>query len=302
LNLLSEDKIARFREAATTGDLPTLLREDYLDILLSAYGTVPQPLLGLCYQVTSDNPSETYRGLKHLQDIDSEIPEGSEYPEIIVGEKSTVTITNRKYGAIIAVTEEMIRYSKLAEMTRIGASAGEMLGRVVEKKIAAAIEDTSNTTASGSTLTLSRANLETVVNAFRIQTATAADGTTIKLGLTADTLLVPPSLEYDATRILNSTLIPGSANNDVNVMKGALNIMVAPYLTSTSLWYVLKSNWANGLVIQKVIGPPPELSQQEVKGNQQPDSTFRYDKISYKARMLFGVGVIDAKFCIRSTT
>jgi hypothetical protein len=297
----SEAKYSRFREAVTSNELPTLLRSDYKDILLSAYDGVEKPLLGLAYQVNSDNESETYRGLKPIQDLDDIVPQGQEYPELMLGEKTTVTITNRKYGGLIAVTDEMLRYNKLAEMNRLGAMLGDALGRQVEKKIAAAIETSGNYTAYGSTVTLTRANLEAVVTMYKKQTQTAADGTTIKGGYIPDTLLIPPDLEYDARRIINSTLIPGSADNDMNVLKSSLNIVVSHYLTSTTIFYVMKSSWANGLLFQKVIFPP-ELSLQNVTGENLPDSSFRYDKITYKARMLFGVGVLDAKAIVRSTT
>lgn len=297
----SWDKEKRFREAATTGDFPNLLRSDYQDILLSAYGSVEQPLMSLADVVTSTRESETYRGLTAIQDIYTEVPEGSEYGEILLSEKTVVTITNKKYGGLIAVTDEMIRYAKLAEFSRLGSLLGESLAKNVEYQIGAVIENTSNTTAAtGAPLTLNRANLETVVNQFKKLTATAADGTSVKLGLVPDTLLVPPDLEYEAKRLMQSTLIPGSANNDVNVLKSSLNIVISHYLTSTTAWYVLKKGWANGLKVQKVIGPPPELSVQDVKGSNLPDSSFRYDKLTYKARMLFGVGVIDSNFCISS--
>jgi len=292
----------KFHEASTTGDFPSLLRSDYQDILLSAYADVPQPLFSLCDTVTSNRESETYRGLKPLRDMNEIVPEGSEYPEMMLDEKSTVTITNRKYGGLISVTDEMIRYAKLSEFARLGAMLGDDLARNVEYQIAQVIETTTNTTATGSTRTLNRTNLETVVKEFKEQTTTAADGSTVKLGLVPDTLLVPPDLEFEARRLLQSTLIPGSANNDINVLKSSLNIVVSYYLSSDSVWYVLKSKWANGLKFQKVIGPPPELSIQDVKGSNLPDSSFRYDKITYKARMLFGVGVIDPDWCIRSTT
>jgi hypothetical protein len=301
MNLLEESKVVKFLEAATTGDFPNLLRSDFQDILLGAYGTVDQPLLSLCDVVTSNREQETYRGLKHFQDLRTEVPEGSEYGEILVGEKDTVVIYNRKYGGLLSVTDEMVMYVKLAEFHRLASMLGEGLARNVEYQIATVIENTANTAAaSGAPLTLNRVNLEAVINQYKKQTATAADGSTVKLGLVPDVLLIPPDLEYEARRLLQSTLIPGSANNDINVLNGSLRIVVSHYLTSTSAWYVLKSKWANGLKFQRVIGPPPELSVQDIRGTNQPDSSFRYDKITYKARMLFGVGVIDPVWAISS--
>ena len=297
---VSYDRMMKFQEAATTGEFPNLLRADYKDILLSAYGKVDQPLFGLADVVPSANETETYRGLTALQDVTTEVPQGAPYGEILLSEKDTVTITNKKYGGLIAVTDEMIRFNKLSEMNRLGSMLGESLARNVEIKLAAAIENTSNTTAAtGAALTLNRANLEVVLAQFKSQTATAADGSTVKLGLIPDTLLVPPDLEFTAKRLMLSTLIPGAVDNDPNVIKGMLNIVVSHDLSSTSAWYVLKSKWANGLKFQKVIGPPPELSVQDMNATQS-DGVFKYDKISYKARMLFGVGVIDPVWCISS--
>ena len=47
-------------------------------------------------------------------------------------------------------------------------------------------------------------------------------------------LIIPPALEYTARVILQSQLIPGSANNDINIVKGALEIVVMDYLGSAS--------------------------------------------------------------------
>lgn len=47
-------------------------------------------------------------------------------------------------------------------------------------------------------------------------------------------LIVPPALEYTARVILESVAIPGSANNDINVVKGALELVVLDYLGVTN--------------------------------------------------------------------
>lgn len=297
---VSFDRMMKFQEAATTGEFPNLLRADFQDILLSAYGAVPAPLAGLCDAVTSVNESETYRGIKGIGPLTQIVPQGGAYGELMLGEKDTVTITNRKFGGLLAVTDEMIRFNKLAEFNRMASMLGDALARGVESQIADVIETTTNTTASGSTLTLNRTNLEAVINAFQKQTGTDEEGKTFYLGLAPDTLLIPPDLEFTARRLLNSTLIPGSADNDLNVLKSALNVVVSYDLSSTSVWYVLKSKWANGLKLQKVIGPPPEMSIQDMNATQS-EGVFKYDTIRYKARTLYGVGVIDIVWAIRST-
>jgi hypothetical protein len=54
-------------------------------------------------------------------------------------------------------------------------------------------------------------------------------------------LFVPPALEFTADRILNSTLLPGSADNDRNPIKARRNwtLVVSPYLTDDDTWFLL---------------------------------------------------------------
>ena len=57
-----------------------------------------------------------------------------------------------------------------------------------------------------------------------------------------DTLVISPSLQFTAHRMLNSILRPSTADNDINAIKdmGILpgGIVVDPYLTSTTNWHV----------------------------------------------------------------
>lgn len=64
---------------------------------------------------------------------------------------------------------------------------------------------------------------------------------------TPDTLIIPPALEHTAKVILNSTQVPGSGNNDVNTVKGAMKIKVMDYLGaiaggSDTAWFVQDSS------------------------------------------------------------
>ena len=57
-------------------------------------------------------------------------------------------------------------------------------------------------------------------------------------------LIVPPQLEMLADRVVNSTGLPGSADNDRNSIKARRNIdiIVNPLLTSSTAWYLLAKN------------------------------------------------------------
>ena len=87
------------------------------------------------------------------------------------------------------------------------------------------------------TTALTQTSLQTVVTAMK----TRRDSKNMLIGFSPDTLLVPSALEFTARVILETTQVIGSAFNDINPIKGALNLVVWPYLTSTTAWFVIDS-------------------------------------------------------------
>ena len=61
-------------------------------------------------------------------------------------------------------------------------------------------------------------------------------------------LIGPPELEFTAHRIIASTGLPGSADNDVNAIKSLRNITFVKnvYLTDTDAWFLLAKNKSHG--------------------------------------------------------
>jgi len=70
-------------------------------------------------------------------------------------------------------------------------------------------------------------------------------------------LFVAPGSYLQADRIVNSTLLPGSADNDRNSIKALFNIKVlpSPYLTDPDAWFLLTANKSEaGFVTYKRLG------------------------------------------------
>jgi hypothetical protein len=61
-------------------------------------------------------------------------------------------------------------------------------------------------------------------------------------------LVVPNELDFTATKLLNSTLEPETANNAVNPAKGRVPYAVWNYLTDPDAWFIL-TDIPNGLVV-----------------------------------------------------
>lgn len=87
------------------------------------------------------------------------------------------------------------------------------------------------------TTALSTAALETATTAM--QNRKDSKGNTIVFH--PDTLIVPPALQWKARNILEANGSIGNNYNDINTMKGALNLIVWPYLTSSTAWFLIDS-------------------------------------------------------------
>jgi hypothetical protein len=84
---------------------------------------------------------------------------------------------------------------------------------------------------------LSEASLE----AIRTQIKRAKDNRGLYQQLAINTLIISPEQEAEAHRILHSLLRSGTANNDTNFLKDmstVKDVVVNPYLTSTTQWQV----------------------------------------------------------------
>lgn len=97
---------------------------------------------------------------------------------------------------------------------------------------------------------LSEASLEDLLTQIR----QAKDSRGLRIQLKGQKLIVPPELEFEATRILSSTNQSGTANNDINAMKalGLLpgGVVVWDYLTDADAWFA-KTDAETGLIRQK---------------------------------------------------
>lgn len=74
-----------------------------------------------------------------------------------------------------------------------------------------------------------------------MQTQTKIESGQIVAPIKGLKLIVPPALEFDAYRIVNSSGLPGSMNNDKNPVAALrqISIVVNPHLTDTDAWFLL---------------------------------------------------------------
>lgn len=96
---------------------------------------------------------------------------------------------------------------------------------------------------------MSEASIEDMLTQIR----GAKDSRGLRIQLKGRKLIVPPELEFEATRILSSTNQSGTANNDVNALRelGMLpdGVVVWDYLTDADAWFI-KTDADDGLIMQ----------------------------------------------------
>ena len=85
-------------------------------------------------------------------------------------------------------------------------------------------------------LSLTGTNLQTAYN--RMTNSNNYDERGEKIALRPDTLLIPPALRFTAKTILDSELLPGGANNDINTSQNLVSPIEWQYLTDTNGWFV----------------------------------------------------------------
>jgi phage major head subunit gpT-like protein len=149
------------------------------------------------------------------------------------------------------------------------------------------------TTTNLATGALNEANLEDALKLAHEQ----VDERGLKIQMNPDILIVPRALEYEAIRLMDSTLstVPGGAGagefakNDINAIRGRLKVVVLDYLTSDTNWFIADSQihqlnwfWREKLTFKN-------------------DNDFDTDVAKYKGRMRFSYGWSDHRGIIGST-
>ena len=128
---------------------------------------------------------------------------------------------------------------------------------------------------------LNEASLEAAV----IQIAGWTDERGLLIAAKPSKLVIPPALQFVATRLLDSELRPGTADNDINAMNNNGTIpggyTVNNYLTDTNAWFLM-TDIPNGL--KHFVRSSMATSM---------DADFDTGNSRYKARERYSFGVSD---------
>jgi len=121
---------------------------------------------------------------------------------------------------------------------------------------------------NGLGLTLDFDNLKTAHNLLTGTNAKREDGSPFD-NTQNKIIVVPTQLALDTDRLINSTLIPDSNNNDKNPLKGEYEIIVNPHFTTSTSWAIGRKGF--GIVMFLPDGPTfdvwEDMDTKQIKAN-----------------------------------
>lgn len=194
-----------------------------------------------------------------------EKPEGNPFATDVLMPGYQKTVSHTEFGAAYEVTQTMLEDDLYDQVSKGPMWFMFAAGYTIEKRAANLWNNgfTTELTADGLTVfstahTLVRggtfrnrpsAEVDLSWNALKdaitdLATETKHDSGQLALAVDDLILYVPPALEMLADRIVNSTSLPGSADNDRNSIKSRRNIQIVvnPLLTDTDAWFLVAAN------------------------------------------------------------
>ena len=239
----------------TRGTLSSLLAPGLRKVIFDRYNQYPEQYSTIFRIGSSTRKDETDQTIGGLEAAGSKTEGASiSYTSPIEGYEKTYT--HATYGMGVRVTEEMYEDEQYGVMKKMAAALGRSARYTVETTAASVFNGgftntgpdgysffyASHPLLGGSTFAnrpstevdLSVAALKAGLTQLRKQ----VDDRNMLIAIKAQMLVVHPNDEWVAKEILNSAQAPYTADNEVNVLRGALKLVVWDYLTDTDAWFI----------------------------------------------------------------
>jgi len=254
-----------------------LLEPGLRKVFFQTYNEIPEQYPWVFQVKTSKKAKEEDYHVAGLGEWPEKESMGSiQYEEILPGEE--VTYIHKEYAKGCQVERKMID-DEMYDVIRKLPKALARGGRTTVEKTAASIlnngfSDTGydgvalfsdshplygNAGGTGSNLAsgaLNDTNLKDALVLARNQ----VDDAGLKIACKPTRLVVPPDLEFTAIELLQSTQKPGTADNDINSVRGRLKVVVLDYLTSATAWFLQDPNFDNLIFFWRV---RPEFNREK---------------------------------------
>ncbi len=302
----------QLREAMTRSEFPEFFRKGLKSRLFKGYKEYAKIYEDVVTFETSDRDKEYYPATGEAPNPEL-VFESEEYKESGIVDE-TITITNFKYGRILAITKEMIEDEQTRQLRKLPAKLGGAHARFENETVFTFYNDGDSDTCydaqnyfdtaghpdvtggsavaantnNGGLGALSEANLETALTEMALWRGRQGETILVR----PMTLLVAPNQEWIARRLLGSSFEVNPTTNInvghvMNAHQNSMRLIVAPWLTATT-WYIVTD--IEGLIYQW-----REKLNLTTENKESGDSFIR-DVYRYKSSTRFGLDAIDWRF------
>jgi hypothetical protein len=220
--------------------------------MIDGYQEFPKDVEKLCRTVPSKLKTSRVVGWSAIGFV-QQVNEKEEYPEIIPPDEKMQTIKNLKYGGLLSLTREDLFFDQTGELVDRARMIGQRGAQKRAALIFGAVCDGSGTAANGTALSgaaLYASGNSNLIGANPLANA-GWEAARKKLLDQTDEQGEPIWVMGDRPlMIVGSTLLAtaeklqkgehgdlGTANLDVNLAQGQFDIVINPYLPSTSSWW-----------------------------------------------------------------
>ena len=292
----------------TQSDIPNLLKAGLKTLFFDSLqnGLIKSAISKVASVVESSQDTENYAWLGQNPIMKEFLDER----QIKALQESSFSIRNKTWEATIGVDRTAIEDDRYGQIkVRIQSLAYEAIRHKEQMIISLLANGFTNTCYDGQyffdidhvnpgadyqsaqsnkgTDALSAASLQSAITAM----SKVKDDKGRSMGVSADTIVVPPDLEWTARELLESVYYPekltGTDNqkNSANPLKNRLGLVISPYLTDTNNWYLLCTQYpVKPLILQ-------ERTNVEFRAlESESESGFMRDQYLYGIRARYNAG------------
>lgn len=310
-------EMALREEVVTTSQFAYLLQDGLRAIMFNSFGSKPSSWERFASRESSNKEVETWVELGQLGTMQT-VGETETYRNIRPSDLGPRAIRNYKYGDILNISEEMLKFDRTGLIRQLADDQGNRARQTIEEAVFTQLTTTGNYTKTSAdndvgnnqaAVTLSAAGLITAMTTLTTM-QNARSGR--YLGIRPDTLIVGPAQEFAARQLIlgqtynrqggNTTNeIYGTGTNNPFSGAGIRNLIVDPYMAMVNQYNWVLCEAGRGFVYQEV---EPLQILNAINQDTNNEAYFTRDVFRYRVRVWFGVGFTDdhAWFLSTSTT
>jgi len=288
-------------ENLTSSAFPNISGEIISKVMVDAYEAFPKEADKLVRTVPSKLKVSRVAGWTALGAVEK-VLEKQNYPEVTPPDEKIQTIKNYKYGGILSLTKEDLFFDQTGELLDRARQIGEEGARYRQELIFAVACDVNTTSLSGAELySAGNANLLTS-NAVGTDGWEAVDNALLAkldekskpIWVKGDRpiMVVPTGLDKTALKLQNNEYGPmGTANLDVNLARNKFDVVLNPYLTSSS------TTWWYGAFRRQFRWEEVWPLEVFMRVGQDTEEGFKADVVQqHKCSFYGGAGAVDTKY------